>query len=208
MDLTTNLTAGDFDCAVTATNINGRICWQYIGNDLAECIRFAKRVQSGGDHFFDPLTMEVTGAHHTILSKGMVLLLAAMDHYHRFNDVKTMSYPTGFPFLSEQAARGFTTNYNYLVHFGLLAKSPGEKNHDGCVHYWVTDHGREFIAGIPILAELYNIGPMVVGYASGSKKTFDEFFSTAELAEMEKPLWFLTEEKRLSILTSDELELV
>ena len=208
MDLTTNMTETDFDCDVATVNINGKICWKYVGNNLAACIQFAKLVQSKGDHFFDPLTEEVTGAHHTVLSKGMVLLLAAMDHYHRFNDIKTMSYPTGFPYLTKFAARGFTANYNYLVHFGLLAKSPGDSNPDGCVHYWVTDHGREFIAGIPILAELFNIGPMVVGYATGSRKTFDEFFTTAELTTMEKPLWWLSPEKRASILTAEELELV
>lgn len=189
-------------------NINGKICWKYLGNNLAECIRFAKKVQSSGDHFFDPLTMEVTGAHRAVLSKGMVTLLAAMDHYHRFNDIKTMSYPTGFPYLSGHAARGFSTNYNYLIHFGLLAKSPGEKNSDGCVHYWVTDTGRDFIEWMPIEAELFNIGPMVVGYDTSSSKTFDEFFSAAELKEMEKPLWFLPEKDRLEILTPEELELV
>jgi len=207
LDLTQNLTAEDFDCDVTTVNINGKICWKYIGNDLEECIRFARKVQLGGDHFFDPLTTEVMGAHRAKLDKNMVLLLAAMDHYHRFNDVKTMAYPTGFPYLSGQAARGFTTNYSYLVHFGLLDKSHGS-NSDGKVHYWVTDHGREFIAGIPILAELLNIGPMVVCFAKDSRKTFDEFFTVGELAEMENPLWFLSEREREIILTSDELACV
>lgn len=79
------LTVDDFNCDVREEIINGKSHWVYLGNDLAECIRFAVKVQENGEYFFDPLMMKIMGAHRVTLTKDMVLLLAAMDHYHRFN---------------------------------------------------------------------------------------------------------------------------
>ncbi len=155
------LTSNSFDCGrhnVRERIINGKPHWVYLGNSLAECIRFARKVQESGEYFLDPLTMEIMGAHHTKLALVLpVLLLVAMDHYHRFNDMKTIAYPEEFPYLSGKAARGFTADYNYLVHFGLLDKGSENVNSDDCVHYRVTALGRAFIGGMEIRTELFNI---------------------------------------------------
>ncbi len=195
------LTAQDFDCQVTMTSINGVDCWRYLGNDLEECIQVARLAQSKGEKFYDPLLDEVQGVHQAKLDRGMVLLLAAMDHYHRFNACKTLTYPNDFPVVSPKAARGFTTNYSYLVHFRLLAK----KTVDGEVQYWVTERGRRFLQGEEILCELYNIGPEVVGYNPDSQGTIGKFFHDGMLEQMKKPLWFLPERHRQDILTTEEL---
>ncbi len=195
------LTVEDFPCPVIQTNINGVKCWKYSGCDLDECIAFARVVQAAGEKFYDPLLDEVRSAHIAKLNKGMVLLLAAMDHQHRYNDYETMAYPNDFPVISSKAARGFTTNYSYLVHFNLLSKT----SRNGEVHYWVTDLGRRFIKGESIRCTLYNIGSEVVGFDDISWGTINKYFSEKVLTEMRKPLWWVKEETRLSILTPEEL---
>lgn len=197
------LTEQDFDCNVSYTNINGKSCWKYKGNDLAECIAFARKVQAAGEKFYDPLTDDIRSTHRAILDASMIRLLVAMDHYRRYQDRTMFEYPNDFPKVSPGAARDFSTNYNYLVHFGLL----GKKTQDGEVVYWVTNLGRKFINGESICCELYNIGPEVVGYNDTSWGTITDKIDAEEWAEMQKPLWFWSQENRELVLTDEELAL-
>lgn len=195
------LTQKDFACSVEQITIFGLTCWKYLGNDLAECVKFAVLVQSRGERFYDPLTADVAGVHRAILDKPMIRLLVAMEHYHQYQEREVFEYPNDFPKVSPNAARGFSTNYNYLVHFGLLDK----KNVDGEVVYWVTDLGREFIAGKSIRCELFNIGPEVVGHDDNSWGTIEDKITGDELQKMKKPLWFWTQKNRELVLTTEEL---
>ncbi len=194
------LTEQCFDYPVEYTRINNKFCWVYLGNDLAECVSFAKMVTRNGELFFDPLTVDVRGPHRQWLEKSMVLLLVSMQHYHQYNDVETMAYPEEFPWIDDNA-RGFCSNYSYLVHFGLVDK----KSSGGKPHYWVTDLGRRFIEGERVRRELYNIGRLVVGHNGDSWGCFADYFNLDELLEMQQPLWFLTDERRRGILTNEEL---
>jgi hypothetical protein len=186
---------------LTETAVKGIKCWKYTGNDLADCILHAKRVMACGENFLNPITGEIAYSHKVILSKSMAILLAAMQHYHEYQDKVTMEYPTDFPLIDNDAARGFTANYNYLIHFGFLEK----KTVDGDVHYWVTDLGREFIAGEPIYKTLFNCGREVLGFDKNTMCTFAGFFTQTELDEMRKPLWWISQERREDVLTTEEL---
>jgi hypothetical protein len=195
------LTEQDFDCLVSQVSINGTTCWKYVGNNLQECILFARKVQAAGEKFYDPLTDNIQHAHRAILDAPMVRLLVAMYHYELYQDREMFEYPKDFPKVSPGAARGFSTNYNYLVHFGLL----GKKNQDGEVVYWVSDLGQKFVKGESIRCELFNIGPEVVGYDENSWGNIESKIDEDELLEMKKPLWFWTEENRKLVLTEDEV---
>jgi hypothetical protein len=197
------LTEQDFACRAELISINGKPCWKYFGNNLEECVQFARQVQAAGEKFYDPLTDDVRSAHRAILDKYMIRLLVAMEHYRLYQEREEFVYPNDFPKVSPEAARDFSTNYNYLVHFGLLAK--GNKVGVGGVVYWVTNLGRAFIAGESIRTELFNIGPEVVGYNENSWGTIVSKLGEAEVQQMKKPLWFWTEENRELVLTTDEL---
>jgi len=196
------LTESSFNCRVVFTSINGKPCWKYLGNNLEECAQFARQVQAAGEKFYDPLTDDVRSAHRAVLDKYMIRLLVAMEHYRLYQERERFEYPNDFPKVSPGAARDFSTNYNYLVHFGLLGKTIRDA---GVVVYWVTDLGREFINGERIRCELFNIGPEVVGYNDQSWGTIADKIDAKELAKMRKPLWFWTDENRELVLTEEEL---
>ena len=195
------LSEHDLTGKVQFISLNGKPCWKYLGNDLEECVQFARQVQAAGEKFYDPLTDSVRSAHRAILDKYMIRLLVAMEHYRLYQERERFEYPNDFPKVSPGAARDFSTNYNYLVHFGLLAK----ENKDGVVVYWVTNLGRAFIAGESIRTELFNIGPEVVGYDENSWGTIVSKLGEAEVERMKKPLWFWTDEGRQAVLTDAEL---
>jgi hypothetical protein len=195
------LTEQNFACRAELVSINGTPCWKYFGNDLEECVQFARQVQGAGEKYYNPLTDDVRSAHRAILDKYMIRLLVAMEHYRLYQDRDMFVYPNDFPKVSPGAARDFSTNYNYLVHFGLLNK----KHEDGEVIYWVTTLGRAFIGGFSICTELFNIGPEVVGYDDNSWGTIISKLGEAEVERMKKPLWFWTEENRQEVLTDEEL---
>jgi hypothetical protein len=183
------------------TTVKGIKCWEYTGNDLADCISHAKRVTACGENFLNPITGVIAYSHTVNLSKGMVILLVAMQHYHDYQDKVTMAYPNDFPVTDNKAARGFSGSYNYLVQFGFLDK----KTIDGDVRYWVTDLGREFIAGEPVYKTLFNCGQEVLGFDKNTECTFGGFFSHIELGEMRKPLWWVAQKFREEVLTTEEL---
>lgn len=191
-----------FNCPVIKEIINGVQCWKYLGNDLKECCDFAQKVQSMGEKFYDPLTKEVTGVHTAVLDKAMVTLLIAMEHYHKYNDYPRMSYPDDFPLL-DQGTRGFTGEYAYLVHFGLLCRErEGE-----FTYYRLTTLGREFIkGGKKVCPVLFNTAGQIHGYDETVDRVHARsFFSVGEWEEMQNPLWFLPEKHRQEILTEKEL---
>ncbi len=198
------LTFDSFDCMVTKETIKGTPCWVYHGNDLGRAINFAQRVQAAGEKFFDPLTGVVSGVHTAVLDKAMVTLLIAMDHYHRYNEYSQMIYPDEFPVL-DKGCRGFTGEYAYLVHFGLLSR---ERDGD-LTSYQLTDSGREFIkGGKKIFPELFNTGGIIHGYDETKKRVNAmSFFTVREWAQMETPLWFLPDKFRREILTTEEYNL-
>ncbi len=148
-------------------------------------------------------TREVTGVHKAVLDADMVRLLIAMSHYHRYNDCDTLTYPGDFPVL-DRGSRGFTGEYAYLVHFGLLSRE-----RDGDVtHYKLTPMGWEFVkGGTKVCPVLFNTASQVHGFDENvDRVNVGYFFSKEELEEMEKPLWFLPEKYRQEILTPEELE--
>ncbi len=196
------LTISDFNCSVTKTNVRGTDCWTYLGDSLTEAVDFARKVQAVGEKFYDPLTGVVTGVHTAVLDKAMVTLLIAMEHYHKYNDYSRISYPGDFPVL-DKGTRGFTGEYAYLVHFGLLSRGrEGE-----FTFYQVTDLGREFIeGGKKVCPVLFNTAGQIHGYdETVDRVNARSFFSTDEWEEMQKPLWFLPEKYRQEILTEKEL---
>lgn len=198
------LTETDFNCPVRHEKINGTLCWRYAGNDLRECVVFARKVRTAGEKFWDPLTGDIRSAHRQRLTEGMSLLLAAMQHYHDYNDMRTMTYPNEFPMVNSKAARGFTTHYNYLIHYGLL----GKESRDGVVHYWVTDLGREYLDGKELPGSILNIGKEILGFdPTAEMVSMTTLFSASELDEMQKPLWFLPEDYRQEMLTAEEMSI-
>jgi len=196
------LTQNDFDCAARKITISGTKCWVYHGNDLEAAVAFAQKVQAAGEKFYDPFTKVVTGVHTAILDQAMVTLLIAMEHYHKYNDYPRMSYPDDFPVL-DRGTRGFTGEYAYLVHFGLLCRErEGE-----FTYYRLTTLGREFIEGGKMVCPvLFNTAGQIHGYdETVDRVNARSFFSTGEWEEMQKPLWFLPEKYRQVILTEEEL---
>jgi hypothetical protein len=194
----------EFDFAVVEERVNGVKCWKYLGDSLKEAAVFAQKVRSVGAKFYDPLTREVTGVHRAVLDADMVRLLIAMSHYHKYNEYSTMVYPDEFPVL-DKGVRGFTGEYAYLVHFGLL-----RRERDGDVtHYKLTMIGWEFIkGGTKIHRALFNSGAQIHGFDESTERVgVKYFFSNQELEKMQKPLWFLPEKFRQEILTAEELAL-
>jgi hypothetical protein len=115
-----------------------------------------------------------------------------------------MVYPDEFPVL-DKGVRGFTGEYAYLVHFGLL-----RRERDGDVtHYKLTMIGWEFIkGGTKIHRALFNSGAQIHGFDESTERVgVKYFFSNQELEKMQKPLWFLPEKFRQEILTAEELAL-
>lgn len=194
------LTSSNFDCIVTKEDINGIKYWKYLGDSLKVAAGFAKTAQAAGEKFYDPLTNEVTGVHKAILDKAMVTLLIAMSHYHRYNNHPSMTYPDDFPLL-DSGKRGFTGEYAYLVHFGLLSRE--RQGDDTC--YSLTPFGFEFIDGAAkICPVLYNSGSQIHGYDENANRVnMGSFFSQGELNEMQKPLWFLPEKYRQQVLATN-----
>lgn len=195
------LTQANFDDLVTKVRINGVECWKYRGNALNEAIAFAQTVLSHGEKFYDPLTGVVTGVHTAVLDKAMVTLLIAMSHYHKYNDHPSMEYPDHFPLL-DSSPRGFTGEYAYLVHFGLLRR---ERDGDTTL-YSLTPAGFKFVdGGSKVRPVLFNTSGQVHGYDEAfDRVNVRSFFSIGEWDEMQKPLWFLPEKHREEILTPEE----
>lgn len=73
-------------------------------------------------------------------------------------------------------------------------------------NYWVTDKGREFLAGAKSPSALFNSGVEVHGFdPAGEMVSIDDFFTQKQQNEMKKPLWFLPQSYRQQILTPEEL---
>jgi len=117
--------------------------WYYLGNDLRECTRFARIVLENGGTFFDPLTGKPYGSNIEQMDVHKAELLLAIYHLRLYKDKASLLYSEEFPHLSDKYARGFTTNYSYLVHFGLLSKA----RLDGKVYYRLTNKGMDFCRG-------------------------------------------------------------
>lgn len=196
------LTTKDFYCRVSKENINGVKYWKYLGGSLIEAADFARLVQSKGEKFYDPLTQEVTGVHKAVLDREMITLLIAMSHYHKYNEIATMAYPDEFPLL-DKGVRGFTGEYAYLVHFGLLERG----RRGDSTHYWLTDFGHEFVqGGKKICPALFNSASQIHGWDDTVERvSVESFFSRGEWEKVKKPLWFLPEKHRQEILTAEEL---
>ncbi len=196
------LTTKDFSCPVSKDTHNGVKYWRYVGDSLTVAADFARLVQSKGEKFYDPLTQEVTGVHTAVLDKAMVTLLIAMVHYHQYNEYVTMTYPEDFPVL-DKGTRGFTGEYAYLVHFGLLNR----ERRGEYTHYQVNPLGHEFVkGGKKICPALFNSASQVHGWDdTADRVNVRSFFSREEWEKMKKPLWFLPEKYRQEILTPKEL---
>jgi hypothetical protein len=189
---------------VSKVIVDDNKCWKYIGDSLEEGVEFAQRVRAAGEKFYDPFTKKVTGVHKAVLDGDMVRLLIAMSHYHKYNDCGTMQYPDGFPIL-DTGVRGFTGEYAYLVHFGLLSR---ERQGD-TTHYKLTGPGFEFVLGsTKVCPKLFNTGSQIHGYDETVERVnAQSFFSRVEWGLMQVPLWFLPQEYREEILTPEELEI-
>jgi len=115
--------------------------WYYVGNDLEGYVRHADVVLGTPDKFFDFATRRPCGMNRMEIDGAMALLLTALVQLSRETGKEVFNYPNDFPKVQPQLARGFTTNYNYLAHFGLCIK-------DGRGKYRVSQLGFDFFDGI------------------------------------------------------------
>lgn len=99
-----------------------RHVWYYKGNDLAEYIRAAQLVMHSSDKFYDVITGRAEGAHRVEFDGRLGLLLVGLVQIALETGKDTFNYPADFPKVDPDEARGFTTNYNYLYHFGLCER--------------------------------------------------------------------------------------
>lgn len=119
----------------------------------------------------------------TELTVGMCRLLYAL--YLREKDgVSEFRFPEDFPILERGVGRGFTTNYNYLWHFGLaenIAKVSQEDRFKGKAVWRLTDKGRDFANGrISVPRTVFGRGKDLWGFGSEHVTILDvlgsEFF--------------------------------
>jgi hypothetical protein len=162
-----------------------RPVWHYKGESLPEAITFARTCIQAGDTFFDPLTNRPFGSHLATLTAGQIRLLLAMHQAQVHDKLSSLKYPEQMPFLRKSDARGFSTNYNYLMHFGLANK----KKVDGGTYWFVTTEGRQFCEGtVPTYQFLINQGSEVIRY--GPKITFAKQLLPEIDTLRRNPLWW------------------
>lgn len=107
-------------------------------------------------------------AHKQRLDHHMINLVIAMYNEHGVGT--KLQYPKDFPHLNDRYARGFTTNYAYLRHWGLLERTGNGKTPD----WHVTELGEQFIRGeIDAPAWVYNVEDKLVGRSATRVKVSD-----------------------------------
>src|SRR5208282_977932 len=131
---------------VEKINKKGTHYWVFQGERYADFAVFAVKVINAGEKFYCP-GMEIIGAHVENLRHIQVVLLAAMLHAQGCDngwENKWLKYPTELPEIDPEDARGNTTNYSYLWHFGLVLSE--NSNHKRKGKKWQgTEFGRSFI---------------------------------------------------------------
>jgi len=159
--------------------------WEYLGNDVQEMLRFVNVVLRSRDKFFDPLTRRPEGSNrHTLETASVILLislcqLTMVKHKHEFK------YPDDFPKVTpKRGARGFSTNYSYLVHFGLLGRPEGKPES----HYYVTQKGFDFYNGLATCSEFVICNRKNVLHSSKEQVRITDFVDIEDFKK--EPLWW------------------
>lgn len=126
--------------------------WEYTGDSVKEMRECAFIVARAGERMKSLLGEPTLLAHVAKLDFSMVLLLLAMSQQHRYRGLDWLRYATDFPHVSPGVGRNFSTNYNYLVHFGLAEKrarlrQDGEEKSPEEVEYRLTEKAYAFLRG-------------------------------------------------------------
>ena len=171
--------------------------WKYLGNDCAELAACAEIVREAGEKLVTPWNESVRLANKTSLDMGMVLFLIALEQQQVYLGLEWIRYPTQFPRVQPQQARGFSSNYSYLVHFDLIEKD-GPHN---ALDYRVTEKGVNFLSGKIACSEfVLNRGRLVLDESEAQARITDYFARRYLDAFAESPLWWEEEAERVRIL--------
>ncbi len=155
------LTENDFHFPVEKIGNERTPVWVFKGTYYLEFETFVRTVVKAGEHFRCPGADEPVGPHLALLEIGQIKLLAAMLQVQGFEN-RWLKYPKDFPQPSKKAARGFSTNYNYLYQFGLAEKIPSNHTTRG-VKWRGSPLGRAFIFdNAPCPEYVLNKGEQVV----------------------------------------------
>lgn len=100
-----------------------RHVWYYTGCNLAEYTAAGKLVMGTTDKFYDVVTRRPEGANRIDFDGHLGLLLVGCVQLYERDGQDTFVYSNrDFPRVDPDEQRGFTTNYNYLAHFGFFTK--------------------------------------------------------------------------------------
>jgi len=136
------LTIADFTFPVRQLESGSKLYWEYLGISYPEFQVFVAQILDAGESCLIP-GVGVTRFHLEKMTHAKCKLLAAMVQVQGPED-KWLKYPGEIPRVSEKEARGFTTSYNYLAHFGLAESQPSTHKRHG-VKWRATTAGRAFI---------------------------------------------------------------
>jgi hypothetical protein len=166
---------------------NAKDAWVYSGDSVDELLHVAQTCYDNGEPYLNLENGLREAPNKVTFEPTLARLVMAMAQLERAGQ-REFVYAAGFPQCQRGEARRFTTNYNYIVHFGLATKRPGERHKP---IYSLTDAAREFAFGegrVPtyILAN----GAERVGESSESV-TRQQVFTPDELAVVETPNFWL-----------------
>lgn len=156
--------------------------WYYLGNDLQEYVRHADVVLGTSDKFYDYANRRPGGAHLKDMDAPMALLLTAMCQITRATGKEVFVYPKDFPIVQPNLARGFSTNYNYLKHFGMCSKPTSGQ-------YQVTPFGFKWFDGLVSCPEYVICSGENVLRESESRLYVHDLLGDIEQIR-EEPLWW------------------
>ena len=114
--------------------------WHYLGSDLNEYLRMGRICMSNLWNYFDMVTQEPYGpAYRRTMSEKVAKLALGFEHLRRDGQTE-LEFPEEFPKVDPEQARGFTSDYNCLVQFGVLERAV----RDGKSYYSLTEFGQRF----------------------------------------------------------------
>lgn len=156
--------------------------WYYKGNSLEGYVRHCDVILGTSDKFYDYANRRPGGANRIEIDGAMALLLTAMCQIVKEEGKTIFHYPNDFPVVQPNLARGFSTNYNYLQHFGLCGKTARAQ-------YFVTKLGFDWFDGVASCPEYVICNGENVLRTSDEKIFVHELLSDIEDIRNE-PLWW------------------